>query len=416
MTDSRATKLDTSAAEDRLRDLQALTDVRLGHLAVEDLLVELLDRVLGILEADTAAVLLLDERSNELVARAARGIEEEVRQGVRIPVGRGFAGRVAAEKQAVILDHVDDTTVTNPLLWEAGIQVMLGVPLLAAGGVIGVLHVGRKDARPFTAHDAELLHVVADRVAGATHARELELERAAARVLQRSLLPSALPRISDLELAARYMPAGGGDLGGDWYDAFTLRSGQVWVVTGDVAGHGFRAAVVMGRLRSTIRAYALEERSPEQVLELADHKLQHFEPEEMATVACAVASPPFDSVRLAIAGHLPPVLAAPGELPALLELDTGPPLGASDHRRASTVVTLAPGAVLLLYTDGLVERRTEPLDAGFNRLLASVGAEHPEIVCRRAIDGLIGPGLPADDVALIAARRSIESGRAPPGG
>ena len=407
MTDSRSTETESGVAEDRLRDLRALTDARLGHLDVDDLLVELLDRVLDILAADTAAVLLLDERSNELVARAARGIEEEVRQGVRIPFGRGFAGRIAAEKRAVILERVDETTVTNPLLWEAGIQVMLGVPLLASGQAIGVLHVGRKRTAPFTAADAELLEVVADRVAGATRTRQLEIERAAARVLQRSLLPSALPAIPGMELAARYMPAGGNDLGGDWYDAFVLPSGQLWIVTGDVGGHGFRAAVVMGRLRSTIRAYALEERPPEEVLDLADRKLQHFEPEEIATVACAVTAPPFDAVRLAIAGHPPPVLAVPGEPAVLLDVDTGLPLGApAEEHHASTVVPMAPGAVLLLYTDGLVERRTEPLDVGFDRLLATVVPDRPDAVCRRVIRGLIGDDLPSDDVAVFAARRT----------
>src|SRR3954470_8249865 len=127
MTDS--SRLGSTFAEERLRDIQALTDVSLGQLDVEDLLIELLDRVLAILEADTAAILLLDERSNELVARAARGLEEEVRQNVHIPVGRGFAGSVAARRRPVIIDHVDDTTVTNPILWESGVQAMLGVPL-----------------------------------------------------------------------------------------------------------------------------------------------------------------------------------------------------------------------------------------------------------------------------------------------
>src|SRR4051812_47694219 len=108
--DSAGLESYSTVAEDRLRDLQAITDASLGHLDVEDLLIELLDRVLGILDADTAAVLLLDERSNELVARAARGIEEEVRQGVRIPVGRGFAGSIAAQARPVILDRVDETT------------------------------------------------------------------------------------------------------------------------------------------------------------------------------------------------------------------------------------------------------------------------------------------------------------------
>src|SRR5213079_2037387 len=159
MTDS--SRVGNTFAEERLRDLKALTDVSLGHLDVEDLLIELLDRVLAILDADTAAILLLDERTNELVARAARGIEEEVRQGVRIPVGRGFAGRIAAERLPVILDHVDETTVTNPLLWEAGIQAMLGVPLMIGGMVIGVLHVGTLGSRRFNGKDAELLQVVA---------------------------------------------------------------------------------------------------------------------------------------------------------------------------------------------------------------------------------------------------------------
>src|SRR5436309_9895964 len=268
-------------AEERLRDLQALTDVSLGHLDVDDLLVELLDRVLIVLEADTAAVLLLDDRTQELVARAARGIEEEVRQGVRVPVGRGFAGRIAAERLPVILDRVDEKTVANPLLWEAGIQAMLGVPLVIGGAVIGVLHVGTLGTRRFTSEDAELLQVVADRVAGATQARQLEVERAAARALQRSLLPTGLPAVPGLEFATRYMPAGGAELGGDWYDVFVLPSGVAWVLAGDVGGHGFRASIVMGRLRSTIRAYALEDREPAEVLDLADRKLQHFEPQEI---------------------------------------------------------------------------------------------------------------------------------------
>src|SRR5947209_16354214 len=157
--------LGSNLAEERLRDLQALTDVSLGHLDVEDLLVELLDRVLNILDADTAAVLLLDERTNELVARAARGLEQEVRQGVRIPVGRGFAGTIAAQMRPVIIDRVDETTVSNPILWEAGLQAMVGVPLLVGGRAIGVLHVGTLGSRKFTPEDAELLQVVADRVA-----------------------------------------------------------------------------------------------------------------------------------------------------------------------------------------------------------------------------------------------------------
>ena len=229
-------------AEAQLANLQALTDTALNTLDVDDLLGELLSRVREILDADTAAVLLLDEGSGQLVATAARGIEEEVREGVRVPLGSGFAGRVAATRGPIRLDRVDPTTVSNPILWEKGIQVMLGVPLLSAKSVLGVLHVGRLDDRPFNDHDVELLQVVADRVAGATQARMSAIERAAAGLLERSLLPERLPTCPGLELAARYVPAEGEAIGGDWYDVFTLPSGQLWIVVGDVAGHGIRAS------------------------------------------------------------------------------------------------------------------------------------------------------------------------------
>jgi signal transduction histidine kinase len=152
-------------ARQRLEHVQAVTDVALAHLELDELLAVLLPRIREILAADTCAVLLLDEETNELAARAAVGIEEEVEQGIRIPVGRGFAGRVAAERTPVILDDVDHADVVNPILREKGIKSMLGVPLILAGDVIGVLHVGTLEYRLFTSDDVELLQLVADRVA-----------------------------------------------------------------------------------------------------------------------------------------------------------------------------------------------------------------------------------------------------------
>jgi signal transduction histidine kinase len=125
----------------------------------------LLPRIRDILEADTCAMLLVDEATNELVARAAVGIEEEVEQGVRIPVGGGFAGRIAAERHPVILADVDHADVLNPILREKGIKSMLGVPLIVDGGALGVIHVGTLVHRRFTAEDVELLRLVADRLA-----------------------------------------------------------------------------------------------------------------------------------------------------------------------------------------------------------------------------------------------------------
>ena len=197
---------DDRGSAERLDKLQVLTDSTLSHLGTEALLVELLARVRDILDVDTAAVLTLDQQGSELEARAACGIEEEVRQGVRIPVGTGFAGRIAVVRHPIRLDRVDATTVANPILWEKGIKVMLGVPLISRDSVVGVLHVGRLDLRPFTDDDAGLLQVVGDRVVAAIQARELEDERAATQLLERSLLPARPPVCPGLDFAARYVP------------------------------------------------------------------------------------------------------------------------------------------------------------------------------------------------------------------
>jgi phosphoserine phosphatase RsbU/P len=183
----------------------------------------------------------------------------------------------------------------------------------SAEHVIGVLHVGRLDDRPFTPNDAELLQVAAERVAGAIQAQQLAVESAAARLLERSLQPSRLPRLPGVQLAARYVTAENRLIGGDWYDAFTVPSGQLWLIVGDVEGHGLNAAVVMGRVNSALRAYALECQSPQDALQRTDRKVQHFEINTLITVICVVSAPPYDRFDICSAGHPPPVLAIPGQ-------------------------------------------------------------------------------------------------------
>jgi sigma-B regulation protein RsbU (phosphoserine phosphatase) len=394
------------ADDDRLRRIEAVTDAALARLDVEDLLVELLDRVRELLGVDTAAVLLLDSASQQLVATAARGIEEEVRQGVRIPLGKGFAGRIAAEKKPVIVDAVDHSTVLNPILRERGIRSLLGAPLVSGGKVIGVLHVGSLTSRQFTANDVSLLQLVADRVALAVQARLSQVERTAAGVLQRSLLPPRLPDVPGLELAARYVPGEEGQVGGDWYDVFALPSGRLWLVMGDVAGRGLAAAVVMGRLRAALRAYTLDDSAAAGVLGRMDTNVQQFEPEVMATVLCATLEPSFDRLHLSSAGHPAPVLAVPGQPAVMLDVPIDPPLGVRGplQRRTSTI-DVPPDALLLLYTDGLVERRTASLESNLERLRASMIAGPAESVVMALFAKLVGSEALGDDIAMLAVRR-----------
>ncbi|HVW16923.1 MAG TPA: GAF domain-containing SpoIIE family protein phosphatase [Solirubrobacteraceae bacterium] len=397
-----------SDAEAELQALRAVTDSTLARLDVEDLMRELLGRVRRILGADTAVVLSYEPASRSLVARVSSGLDEEVIQGVHVSLGEGFAGRIAATRQPLLLDVVDATTVANPVLVEKGIRKMLGVPLLAGDDLIGVLHVGRLDERSFDAHDAELLQVAAERLAGASEARRVAVEHAAAALLERSLLPTELPDCPGLAFARRYLTPNDRTVGGDWYDLFTLPSGDLWIVVGDVAGHGLPAAVVMGRIRSTLRSYALLGVEPHTALELTDRKIRHFEGDALVTVVCAVSAPPYDRLRVTVAGHPPPVVALPGRPAAFAELPVDPPLGVPAPRaRSSGEIHLPDGAVAVLYTDGLVERRREPLDDGLERLRGAVAADDPEVVCRTVLRSLVGARSPSDDVTLVAVRREV---------
>jgi serine phosphatase RsbU (regulator of sigma subunit) len=394
------------AASEHLANLQALTDSSLTQLDVDDLLRELLTRVRVILDVDTAAVLTLQPQSDALVARVAQGIEDEVRQGVRVPLGAGFAGRVAATRAPVVLDHVDASTVTNPILWEMGIETMLGVPLQSGNELLGVLHVGRLSRRPFSDREVELLQVVAERVAAAIQTRQLNIERAATTLLERSLLPSRLPAPPGLRVATRFAAAEEYTVGGDWYDLFELPSGQLWVIVGDVAGHGLGAAVTMGRIRSALRAYTMLDIPPERALDLVDRKVRHFEIGTIATVLCAALDPPYDSMRLAVAGHLPPVLAAPGRPAELVDTIISAPIGTPwSIERSSTTIPIERGSVVAFYTDGLVERRGEVLDVGMERLRRATKPGPPEEVARDIMHRLIGSTVTRDDVALVVMQR-----------
>ncbi len=177
----RASREEAETALRQLRVIQRVTDTALAHLALDDLLGALLERVVEMLAVDTAAILLLSGDETALVARAAHGIEEEVTGGVRIPIGQGFAGRVAQERRPVILEDIRHSNVLNPILRAKGIRSLLGVPLVAHGKLLGVLHVGAMLPARFHQRDADILEVVADRIAIAIENANLFTEARAAK-------------------------------------------------------------------------------------------------------------------------------------------------------------------------------------------------------------------------------------------
>jgi serine phosphatase RsbU (regulator of sigma subunit) len=260
-----------------------------------------------------------------------------------------------------------------------------------------------------------IMLVILRRSVGHLHAaltRESE-QRAAADLLQRSLLPHRLPELPGAALAACSLPGESGlRVGGDWYDLIELPTGEVGLVIGDVVGHGLPAATVMGQLRNALRAYALEDPSPASVLARVNRASDLLDVAEMATCLYAVWEPSTLRLRWANAGHMPPLLAAGGGGRRLLSAEPGPPLGAAptaeyqDHE-----LRLEPGDALVLYTDGLVERRGAAIDEGL-AVLEALPGPYPDAasLLDAVLATLPAGGVPgADDVTVLLLRTERET-------
>jgi GAF domain-containing protein/anti-sigma regulatory factor (Ser/Thr protein kinase) len=401
----REARVAAERASAQLQALQSVTDAALAYLPEDELLLELLYRVSEILDSDTAAILLLEPNGEYLLARAAKGIEEEVEQGVRIPIGKGFAGRIAAERRAIFIEDVDHADILNPILREKGIRSLLGVPLLIEGRVIGVMHVGSLTPRDFTADERNLLQLAADRAALAIEQAVLYEQRRVAEVLQRRLLPDELSGTTGLELASRYLPASGESLGGDWYDAFVLPGGRIVVCVGDVVGHGLEAAAVMAQLRTALRAYAADGSDPAATVERVNRLMWRLGPTAMTTLAYTVIDPAAESLGLVNAGHPPPLIIGPDGEPDYLPLQGTLALGASPLANYRCDAHPFPaGSTVVLYTDGLVERRGRSIDDGLEELRAIARkAGDLETLCTTLVEQMV-PGAAPDDIAIAAAR------------
>jgi PAS domain S-box-containing protein len=291
-----------------------------------------------------------------------------------------------------------------------GIRSAMIVPLVARDQAIGVLSlVATTDERRFDQSDLELAEDLAGRTAVALdNARLYDQQREAALLLQRSLLPPVASPFAGMEVAVRYLPGGEGvETGGDWYDVVRLPSGRVGLALGDVMGRGIPAAARMGQLRNGLRAYLLDERGPADALT----RLELFaDPERtFVTTICAVLDPVTREMCVANAGHVPPLLVVAGLDVAYLDVPLSPPLGTVVGPPIEEgTVTLPAGATLVLFTDGLVERRDQPVDVGLDRLrvVAEEARGEPDldVFTDALLAGMLGSAPNTDDVAVLVLR------------
>jgi PAS domain S-box-containing protein len=289
----------------------------------------------------------------------------------------------------------------------------LATPLLAGQRTLGVMVMGRGHDRPrFASSDVEVVEEIARRLAvGLANTDTFAREHAIAETLQRSVLPDTLPQIPGLDLAVRYLPATeGADVGGDWYDAFSLPDGRVALVTGDVAGHSISSASIMGQARSMLRAYAIDNPQPSHVLRRTNTALTRLLPNALTSVVYAVLDPATGDLSYANAGHPPPLAITGAGQAEYLDDTAGTMLGACPGTRFTTRRRrLPPGAGLLCYTDGLIEDRRRDITEGLAALAQAVGRAAPasaEQMCVTAQSALLGTAERADDVCLLAARLS----------
>ena len=319
---------------------------------------------------------------------------------VRLKMGSDQASRIAT------------SWLRRPVARLLANTSLLLLPLAARDVTLGFVVCTRKDTyRAFDAYDTEIGMEFASRAAiFIDNARRYSRERATAVTLQRSLLPTGLSKPSSVEVRHRYLPGSKMiEVGGDWYESIALPGARVALVVGDVAGHGVRAAVTMGRLRTAIHTLAMLELSPAETLQQLNELMGDLGAREphFATCVYAVYDAVTGMLEVASAGHLPPLLVGPDGTNEFLSLTPAPPLGIGSGSVQSKFVPVTDGSLLVLYTDGLVENRTRDIDVGLRLLSEIFGpgatARPLEDLCRATLAGVYSDQQ-RDDIALLMAR------------
>jgi len=398
----------------RLTQIQSVTDAALSGLGVDELADQLLRKIREVLEADSATLLLLDKTGTMLVEHTTVGAQTG-EATIPIPMGRGIAGTIASTMSPIVAEDLSTYEVVRPWLVRS-MRSLMGVPLVYNGAVMGVIHVATRTRRRFTADEIEVAELAANRIAAALERASLYDSRSAmAQALQRSLLPSSLPEIDGVELAALYHPfSPDHEICGDFYDVYPHGEGTWGVVVGDVSGKGPKAAAIMGLVAHTMRALARYESRPSAVLTALNDTLLAAErmTDEQFCTACEMrlrSEPDHLRITLCLAGHpLPLLLRADGSveeagLPGTL-------LGSfRDPELHDVALDLQPGDALVAYTDGLVERRDVGIDEGqqeLAELLSTCTELSAEGIVARISRELVERVSLDDDVAVFVIRKT----------
>jgi serine phosphatase RsbU (regulator of sigma subunit)/CheY-like chemotaxis protein len=374
----QAARVQAESIAERLGKLHALS-AEIETLPLDDLVEVLAVRLAALFDAEGAELTLRGELVEPLIVRA---------------IGR----------EARRIDPREESGLDGPSFEE---------PLLFEGTAFGRLRLLLPSGRVLNVDEKSLLRDAAERIALAARRAQLyEEEHRIAVVLQRGLLPKSLPTVAGVELAAHYEAAGvGAEVGGDWYDAFTLPGGRLGIVVGDVAGRSIPAASAMGQLRTVTRTFALWDDgslTPGEVLTRLNRHELNADESQMFTIVYAVLDPAQQTISWAAAGHLPPLIRSESRATRYLERGGGL-LGINDATYETFREPLRSDETLVLYTDGLVERRGEALDAGLDRLALAVanGPDSPGALAEHVLGAVIPQDERLnDDVTALVARIS----------
>ena len=394
----------------RIGSLQAFTGALSEALTPEQVGDLTLRQIADEAGASAAALCLAEDEADKLVAVALRGYSPELNE-------RWWSEpeRILPLLDAMRTEHVvwfpswevfqtryhEDEPPADPMRRGA----RAAIPLMLHGRAIGAMYANWVEERRFSPEELEFMLSLGRQCAQAVErARLYAREHQVATTLQRALLPSDVPQVPGIHVDAAYMAATrAADVGGDWYDVFRLNDGRLCVAIGDVVGHGLQAAVIMGQVRQAIRTAALEGHAPAKVLSLANHVLALNRQEGMTTAIVGLYDPLALTFSYAAAGHPAPIVADGSRVVTLTS--GGLPLGFLDAGSLPAwTVQLAPGSLLVLYTDGLIEFGRDAA-AGHAALVQAVQAEHIDTSpdpAHRILDRMLSGNQARDDVAIVA--------------